>query len=171
MGWRETVLWIPLVPNQLEIIFVAAAPQQRGLDAAPPCSRRIGKAGLNGPQVSFRWYNFRPIDLRPHSHRNRNTVIDVRSALRTLGYRCLATVATTRSFSQCSKSETDPPEIYTQSLRLSSAATFILMRNPVQVYAFLVLILLCSAESITSSDLRSWTFWTIMLGMARAFSG
>jgi hypothetical protein len=62
-GWREDGGYgFPLVPNQVGDAFPAAAvtTNKAALDAGPPLQPSVGgKCGPNGPQVAFRWYNFR----------------------------------------------------------------------------------------------------------------
>jgi len=62
-GWREDGGYgFPLVPNQVGDAFPAAnvTTNKVALDAGPPLQpSATGKCGPNGPQVAFRWYNFR----------------------------------------------------------------------------------------------------------------
>jgi len=62
-GWREDGGYgFPLVPNQVGDAFAPSiVPTDFGaLDAGPPLQpSAAGKSGPRGPQVSFRWYNFR----------------------------------------------------------------------------------------------------------------
>ena len=122
-GWREDGGYgFPLVSNAVgDNITAAFVPTNRAdLDAGPPLQpAAMGKAGPNGPRVSFRWYNFRQSTFDHTRIRIGTNIIDAPStALRydwdVATWPPSATNAEFFTVLTGASQRTSPPEAYTQ---------------------------------------------------------
>jgi hypothetical protein len=123
-GWREQGGYgFPRVPNrQGDSITAAFVPtSSSALDAGPPLQpSAMGKAGLNGPQVAFRWYNFRQTTFDHTQIKIGTVVLNAASADSSynwdVGSLWPPTATNAEFFTVLAppQSRTSPPETYTQ---------------------------------------------------------
>jgi len=121
-GWREDGGYgFPLVPSQVGDNFIAANVPTNSdvLEAGPPLQpAAIGKSGPNGPQVSFRWYNFRQSGFDHTRIKIGDTIIEAPgTALRydwDPGSSWPPVVTNAEFFTVLANQRLSPPEIYTR---------------------------------------------------------
>jgi len=175
-GWRENGGYgFPLVPNQVGNNFIAASvpTNSDALDAGPPLQpAAIGKAGINGPQVSFRWYNFRQSTFDHTRIKIGDTNIDAPATALRYDWDIDAAVwppmaTNAEFFTVLANQKLSPPEIYTQvSLPLVLALP---QFNSDAEFQFNVYAFPCtnvptpsvpnpSVRVYVSTDLVSWSF-------------
>jgi hypothetical protein len=121
-GWREDGGYgFPRVPNLTGDSLPPASmvPTNKvALDAAPPLQpTAVGKSGLNGPQVAFRWYNFKQSTFDHTRIRIGKLTMDAGSFDSALNWDVgnLWPLAATNAefFTVLTNQTTSPPEAYT----------------------------------------------------------